>query len=307
MKIGIIGSGAMGCLYGGKLSVLDENEVIFMDVWQDHVDAINEKGLLMEEGGEVLTYNRVKAYTDAEKVGPCDLVIVFVKSTMTKKAVESNRALFDKNTLVLTLQNGLGNVEQIEEVLGSGNVLAGTTAHGATMLEPGKMRHAGSGKTIIGELSGEITPRLSALADMFNKASLDGQTSENVLGLIWDKLLVNVGINPLTALTGLLNGELLDYPEIVAIMEGAVEEARDVAVALGVNLGYDDPVAHTKDVCKATAANRSSMLQDVSNGRPTEISMINGAVCREGEKVGIETPMNSVLTNLILFKQRNII
>lgn len=305
MKIAIIGAGAMGCLYGGKLSALEENQVILMDVWQDHVDAINEKGLLMEEGPNLLVYDKVKAHTDAEQIGVCDLAIVFVKSTMTKKAVESNKALFGKDTLVLTLQNGLGNVDLIEEVVGKGNVLAGTTAHGATMLEPGKMRHAGSGQTIIGELTGEVTPRLKEIVDMFNKASLEGQISENVLGLIWDKLLVNVGINALTALTGLLNGELLNYPEILNIMEGAVEEAKRVALALGIELGFEDPVGHTKDVCKATASNKSSMLQDVSNGRPTEISMINGAVCREGEKVGISTPINSVLTNLIIFKQNS--
>ncbi len=303
MRIAIIGAGAMGCLYGGKLSALAENEVFLLDVWQDHVNAINKNGLLMEEDSQVLTYNKVKAFTRAEDVGICDLAIVFVKSTMTRKAVESNRALFGENTLVLTLQNGLGNAEQIEEVLGKGNVLAGTTAHGATMLEPGKMRHAGKGMTIMGELTGELSPRLENLVDMFNRASLDAQKSDNVVGLIWDKLLVNVGINALTALTGLLNGELLDYPEITDIMEKAVSEAKDVALALGIKLGFEDPVAHTKDVCRATAANRSSMLQDISNGRPTEISMINGAVCKEGEKAGIKTPVNSVLTNLIIFKQ----
>lgn len=304
MKIAIIGAGAMGCLYGGKLSTLEDNEVFLIDVWKDHVDAVNQNGLAMEEGGKELIYSKVKAVTDAAAAGVCDLAIIFVKSTLTGVAVKSNRSVFGPNTLILTLQNGLGNIELIEKELGRKNIIAGTTAHGATMLGPGKMRHAGVGKTIIGELSGKNTERLNNLVGLLCAAGLESESSDNAMGLLWDKLLVNVGINALTALTGIHNGELLNYPELEKILEAAVSEAHAVSKAKGIKLQFDDPVSHTKNVCQATAENKSSMLQDVTNGKRTEIDMINGAVCREGESMGIATPANSVLTNLILFKQR---
>lgn len=299
MKIAIIGAGAMGCLYGAKLSTLKENQVFLLDVWQEHLDAINRDGVQMEEDGGFQTFRNVKAFGDADQVGPVDLAIVFVKSTMTKEAMKANQPLLGQNTAILTLQNGLGNVDAICEVVPSNHVLAGTTAHGATMLGPGKMRHAGKGKTVIGELSGQQTSRVNEIARLFTEAGLDTETSDNAIGLIWGKLLSNVGLNAITAITGLLNGQILDYPETEELMTLAVLEAKAVADAKGVRLSYEDAVEHTRALCKATAPNRSSMLQDVTNGRKTEIDMINGAIVREGRALGIATPINLALTNLI--------
>lgn len=304
MKIAIVGAGAMGCLYGAKLSSVPSNEVFLIDVWKEHIDAINENGLQMEENGIVLTYNQVKGISDAEQAGPCDLVIVFVKSTLTSIAVKSNQAVFGPDTVALTLQNGLGNIDLIRAEIGDHNVIAGTTAHGATMLGPAKMRHAGSGKTIIGELNGIQTDRIKGIASILNGAGLETEISDNVLGLVWDKLLVNVGINALTGITKLQNGDLLKHPEIEELLEAAVSEAQAVATAKGIALSYDDPVGHTKAVCNATAANKSSMLQDILNHKQTEIEMINGAIVREGAQTGIATPVNLVLTNLIKFLQK---
>ncbi|MDF3001235.1 MAG: panE, partial [Bacillota bacterium] len=229
---------------------------------------------------------------------------VFVKSTLTSMAVKSNKAVFGPQTIALTLQNGLGNIDLIRAEIGEQNVIAGTTAHGATMLGPGAMRHAGSGKTIIGELDGKQTERIQRIAALFTEAGLETDISDNVLGLVWDKLMVNVGINALTGITKLHNGELLDHPEIEALLEAAVSEAYAVAEAKGICLSFQDPVGHTKDVCKATAANKSSMLQDILNHKTTEIDMINGAIVREGASAGIPTPVNHVLTNLIRFMQK---
>ncbi len=301
MKIAIIGAGAMGCLYGAKLSASGENSVYLLDVWQEHVDEINMHGLQMEEADSMITYEHVKASSDAEAVGVVDLAIIFVKSTLTKIATESNKAVFGPNTVALTLQNGLGNIDLISQVIGEENIIAGTTAHGATMLGPGKMRHAGSGKTIIGEISGETTDRIKYIADTLNMVGLETEISHNVLGLVWDKLMVNVGINALTGITKLHNGELLNFTALEELLEKAVSEAKAVAEAKGIKLGYADPVQHTKDVCVATAANKSSMLQDVLNQKKTEIDMINGAIVREGKTLGIETPVNLVLTNLIKY------
>ena len=306
MKIVIIGAGAMGCLYGAKLSAVPANEVYLIDVWKEHIDSINEQGLMMEEGGKLICYDKVKGASDAKQVGVCDLAIVFVKSTLTSMAVKANKAVFGPDTLALTLQNGLGNIDLICSEIGDNNVIAGTTAHGATMLGPGKMRHAGSGKTIIGELDGKQSDRIKRMEAVLNEAGMDTDVSSNVLGLVWDKLLVNVGINALTASTKLKNGELLDHPEIEALLEAAVSEANAVASAKGISLSHEDPVEHTKGVCVATAANKSSMLQDILNHKQTEIDMINGAVVREGALIGIETPVNKVLTNLIKFIQKTI-
>lgn len=304
MKIAIIGAGAMGCLYGAKLSAVPTNEVFLIDVWKEHIDAINENGLSMEENGEVLHYGNLKGIINAEQAGPCELAIVFVKSTLTSRAVRENKAVFGPNTLALTLQNGLGNIDLIREEIGDRNVIAGTTAHGATMLGPGRMRHAGTGKTIIGELDGKETERLARIAGIFRNAGLSTELSGNVLGLVWDKLLVNVGINALCGITRLQNGELLNYPELEELLEAAVAEAHSVAKAKGIRMSYDDPINHTKDVCRATAANKCSMLQDILNGKQTEIDMINGAVVREGAAEGIAAPVNMTLTNLIKFMQR---
>ncbi len=304
MKIAIVGAGAMGCLYGAKLSAVPANEVFMIDVWKEHIDAVNENGLLMEEGGETLHYSNLKGITIAEQAGPCELAIVFVKSTLTSKAVRENKAVFGPDTVALTLQNGLGNIDLIRSEIGDSNVIAGTTAHGATMLGPGRMRHAGIGKTIIGELDGNKTERLEKIAQVFREAGLETELSDNVLGLVWDKLMVNVGINALCGITRLQNGELLNYPELEELLEAAVAEAHTVAKAKGIRLSYDDPVGHTKDVCRATASNKCSMLQDILNGKQTEIDMINGAIAREGEAVGIASPVNKTLTNLIKFIQR---
>lgn len=305
MKIAIVGAGAMGCLYGAKLSAVPTNEVYLIDVWKDHVDAINENGLLMEENGEFVPYRAVRAFTDANQVGACDLAIIFVKSTFTSIAVQTNKAVFGPETVALTLQNGLGNIDLIQAEIGKDQVIAGTTAHGATMLGPGKMRHAGSGKTVIGDLNGQRTERVERIANVMDEAGLDPEISENVLGLVWDKLMVNVGVNALTGITKLHNGELLEHPEIEQLLEAVVQEAQAVASAKGIVLNHDDPVGHTKQVCVATAANKSSMLQDIINRKQTEIDMINGAIVREGAKVGVETPVNLVLTNLIKFFQKS--
>lgn len=304
MKIAILGAGAMGCLYGGLLAEAG-NDVWLIDVWKDHVDAVNTQGLHIEGVSGERTIKNIKATADSEEVGTVDLVVVFVKSTLTEIAISQNKAVVGENTAVLTLQNGLGNIEKIQSVVDKKNIIAGTTAHGSTMIGPGKIKHAGQGTTIIGELDGRATERMKQMKETFESAKLEIEVSDNILGLIWDKLLVNIGINALTAITGLKNGELVEHEETEWILEQSVGEAMRVAHAKGIKLGKEDAVAHAKEVCKATAANRSSMLQDVTNKRKTEINMINGAIVREGEEYGIDTPINNVLTKLILTKEKS--
>lgn len=304
LKIGIIGAGAMGSLYGGILAEAG-HEVYFIDVYEAHVDAVNANGLIINKNGEERAVKGIRATTKAEEVGPVELAIVFVKSTITDIAVQSNKAVFDENTIVLTLQNGLGNIEKIETVVDASQIIAGTSANGANMAGPGKVNHAGFGGTTIGELSGEITDRIREIERVLSAKELGPvKISENVIGLIWDKLLVNVGINPLTALTHMRNGELLDYPETTMLMDTVVNEAIVVAKAKGITLGFADPLGHVKDVTIATSGNISSMLSDILNHRKTEIDNINGAIVREGKVLGIPTPANEMVTNLMKGKEK---
>ncbi len=302
MKIAIIGSGAMGCLYGGLLAE-GGNEVYLIDIWKEHVDTINEKGLNIKGLTGERVISNIKATTDSKEIGKVELALVFVKSTSTGEAARENKDVVDENTVVLTLQNGLGNLEKLMQVWDS-SVIAGTTAHGATLIGPGSILHAGQGKTIIGEVSGLATKRIEWIQKVFNDSRIDTDISDNVMGLIWDKLLVNIGINAITALTGLRNGQLLEHEETEWILEEAVKEAFQIAQLKGIRLHYEDPIAHTKDVCRATAENKASMLQDVIHKRETEIKMINGAIADEAEKYGVITPVNKLLTNLILMKEK---
>lgn len=302
MKIAVIGAGAMGSLYGGYLA--KSNDVYLIDVFEEHVNAINEKGLCIIENGKEKYIKNIKATTDACEVGLVDLAIIFVKSTITDIAVRQNSTVLGKNTMILTLQNGLGNIEKINTVVDEKQIIAGTSANGANMVEPGKINHAGNDGTVIGEIDGNLSNRIKGLRDLLDIEALGPcETSENVMGLLWDKLLVNVGINPITALTGLKNGQLLENQESLSLLEKAVNEGIDLAKALGIQLGYTD-AEHCKDVARATGDNISSMLADVLNKRKTEILNINGAIVREGEKKKIPTPVNEVLTNLVLLKEK---
>lgn len=302
MKIAVLGSGAMGCLYGGSLAE-SGYEVTLIDVWKEHIDTINGKGLRIEGVTGDRTIKDVSAVTDVSSLGTVDLLIVFVKATITGEAIEKARGLVGDDTVVLTLQNGLGNIEKIGAVVGKGKIIAGTTGHGSTMLGPGHIRHAGSGDTTLGELDGSKTKRLEEIADIFRKAGFSVKLSSNVVGLIWDKLLVNVGINALTALTGLRNGQLLDFAETEELLESLVNEGWEVARRKETDLGCD-PVEHTKDVCRLTKENMSSMFQDVTKKRKTEIDVINGAIVEEGEKLGVDTPVNNVITKLIKVREK---
>lgn len=303
MKIAVLGSGAMGCLYGGMLAMAG-HDVTLIDIWKEHVEAINCRGLTMENRSGECVVKNVRAVSDARDAGEADLVMVFVKATATAAAMAGAKSLITPSTAVLTLQNGLGNVEAISESINPAQVIAGTSGHGATMLGPGRIRHAGEGETVIGEPGGGQSPKADALAEVFRQAGITAKTTGNIMGVLWTKLVVNAGINALTAITGLKNGRLVELPETDKLLRLAVEEACSVADAKGIRLEADDPVEHTRNIAKKTAGNLSSMLQDIMAGRQTEISVINGAVAAEGEKLGMTLPVNMVLTNLVLARQK---
>lgn len=304
MKTVFLGSGAMGCLYGGLLAEAGF-DVTLVDVWKEHMDAVNERGLSIQAAEEERIIKNIRGTTDPAAAGKADLIVVFVKSTATSEAMKGAMSLVGPDTAVLTLQNGLGNVEKLAAVAGSERVVAGITGHGSTLLGPGKIRHAGQGDTIIGEPDGTISERLQKIGAMFEQAKIPTRLSNNVIGLIWGKLLVNVGINALTAMTGLRNGRMTEVPEAEELLIAAVKEGMAVAAAAGITLETDDPVEYTKKVARMTGPNRSSMLQDVMNKRLTEIDVINGAIVDKGKRLGVTTPINLALTNLIRIRQKS--
>jgi 2-dehydropantoate 2-reductase len=297
LRIAVVGSGAMGSLFGGMLAEAGE-DVTLVDVWEEHVKAINERGLRVKGvGGERAI--RVSATTNPAEVGSVDLALIFVKSYDTEKAAGDALPMASGGTVFLTLQNGLGNAEKISEAVGSHRVVVGVTAQGSTLLGPGEIYHAGVGATTIGELNGIETARILRIKEAFSRAGMTTELSDSVLGAIWSKVLVNVGINALTALTGLRNGELLAFPEIKGVMRRAVLEALDVAEANEVRIA-GDPVEKVYEVAEATAANRSSMLQDIDRGRRTEIGAMNGAIVEMGRRLGVDTPVNEALTAAVM-------
>jgi 2-dehydropantoate 2-reductase len=298
MKIAVLGAGAMGSLYGAMLSEAGE-EVWLLNHWKEHIHAISKKGLTISSAsGDRSVF--VKATTDPAEIGQADLIIVFVKSYDTRDAMSGALSLLREETMVLTLQNGLGNAEQLVEIVGERRLLAGTSGFGSTVLAPGHIRHAGSGDTMLGELSGAKTTRLEGLRRVFASAGLRPVITENLQGVTWGKLLVNVGVNPVTALARVKNGQILDILELRDIMERAVGEAFEVSRRKGITLlPAGDPLEHVREVIRRTKDNVSSMRQDIEKGNQTEIDVISGAIVREAKAFGIPTPVNALLMQLI--------
>ncbi len=295
MKVVIMGTGAMGSLFGGLLA--PSEEVWLVDIRQEQIDAIRSTGLTIEEKGKMQTI-RVNATSDAASIGKADLVIFFVKAYHTEKAAADALVLQKKDTVFLTLQNGLGNEEAICKQVDRKNVMLGATNHGATLLGPGRIRHAGWGKTYVGELDGKMTDRVAQIAQVFNKAGIETEVSWNIHQVVWNKLFINAGLNAVAALTGLKNGQLLDYPETLRLMDGLVSEAVEVARKKGIPI-EGSPLKKVKAVVEATRENRCSMGQDIDNRRKTEIDAINGAVVREAKRLGIAVPYNEMITDLV--------
>ncbi len=261
MRIAIVGAGAMGSLFGAMLSSV--SDVYLITLSEEHVQAINKNGLVIEKtDGTSETYH-IFATTDPSEVEPdVDLVIIFTKSYSTEAATNTAKPLLGRKGLALTLQNGLGNLEVIANIVGKERAIAGVTSHGATLVGPGHIRHAGEGPTYIGSIS-HLSQSLNRIVETFQAGGINVSLSENLDSLIWGKLIINVGINALAAILRVPNGVLGVTSECKKIMANAVLEAETVAKAFGIELPYDNPLEAVKKVCENTAENRASMLQDV--------------------------------------------
>ncbi|MGD8760347.1 MAG: 2-dehydropantoate 2-reductase [Anaerolineales bacterium] len=288
----IAGTGAMACLFGARLAV--HTDLTLLGTWPEGLAALKEKGItLVEADGSERTIP-VRATDDPGQCVGVRQALVLVKSWQTERAARQLAECLSSEGVALTLQNGLGNLEQLQQILGAGRAALGVTTIGATLLGPGRVRAGGVGPTHMA-----VHPRLGWLIELLRKAGYEVEVAEDIESLIWGKLAINAGINPLTALLRMPNGELLARPHTQALMKAAAEETALVAAAKGVELPYAEPGNAVAEVARRTANNRSSMLQDVSRNAPTEIDAICGAVVKEGERLGIPTPVNWTLWYLV--------
>ncbi len=269
-----------------------------MDKDKERAEKINKQGIILE-GISGNLQAQVKITVDPKEIGLADVIIICVKSYDTKEAIMRAKSIVGENTEVLTLQNGIGNVEIIGEVVGSEKVIGGVTNEGATLLGIGSIKHAGRGETVIGRIDGKIPVQMRSIREIFNKVGFETRISRDIKGLLWSKLIINAGINALTAITGLNNGRLVEFEGTRKILREAVTEAVKIAKRKRIKLIYDDPLAKVEGVCEATAANVSSMLQDVLRKKRTEIDFINGVIVRQAQELGIPAPVNSILVDLV--------
>ena len=299
MKIAILGAGALGCAIGATLTE-GGHETWLLARSPTHVEAMRRDGLQVDDANGVRRIV-VRAATAPNEVGVADLVIVLVKSFHTDAAMRGALALIGPQTRVLSLQNGLGHEEILAEIVGRDRVLAGKTYVGGVLRGPGHIQSGVTGKaTYIGELGGRITPAVKAIADAFNAAGLMTTVSENIVGTMWDKLLVNVATGALTGITRLTYGQLYGEPLLKSTALAAVSEAIAAAQAGGVLLSMTDPEqAWTLAAEGLSPAFKTSMLQSLEKGSITEVDFINGAVVRAGQRLGVPTPVNATLVACI--------
>ena len=297
MNIVIIGAGAIGSLFGALLS--KKNNVVLVGR-NSHVKAIRKKGLDIK--GKTQLNVKIPSENSIKKITFLpDILILTVKSYDTDSAISQAKSIINGDVAVLSLQNGLGNIDKIEKVVDRRQVIAGVTTNGAFFSEPGVVKHTGKGQTILGELNGQKTKRMESIVDAFNEAGIETIASGDILREIWIKTIVNSSINPMTTFSSCKNGYLLENPILEKIVERTCRESTNIANAYGINLSYENMIKKTKEVIRNTSDNYSSMLQSFKKGKKTEIDSINGKLADVGKKHDIDTAMNEILTYIVKF------
>jgi len=304
MKIAIIGPGALGTLLAATITIKSGPETP-LDIWlvdykPDRAAFLNENGLLLEKNGQ-RKLCRINATAAPDDIGRADIIFLCVKYPDVAAGLKQAAGLSHSQTLLITLQNGIGHLEMLKTGNNTPAIVVGVTALGANLVSPGHVVHAGSGLTRIGFLRSAgfgTSLQLAQVCNLLNDCGMETAIVDNVLDYVWAKLHINAGINALTAIHRCPNGELLESDSIMETMTAAVKEGELVARAAGINLP-DDPLAMTMDVCRKTARNISSMLQDVRNGRLTEIDSINGAIVAVAKANNIPVPVNEELVRKV--------
>jgi 2-dehydropantoate 2-reductase len=297
MKVTLVGPGAIGCLFYSLLSRSKE-DVWLLDKDEARAGRLKKNGLKIE-GEATIKTAAPQVTASARDLADADLWIICVKSYDTKNVIKSLAPHVKSGAVVASLQNGLGNLELLVEAFGSGRVLAGVTHMGSTLLGEGSARWVGAGETVFGRIDGNLGVEMRDLRDLFSRSRVPVKLSRDINSVLWSKLVLNVGINALAALTRMKNGRLILHEPTRHLLKEAVLEAFRVAKRKRIKLVYDDPVSKAESLCDATADNVSSMLADVLSKKRTEIDYLNGAIVRYAENLGIKTPVNILLTELV--------
>lgn len=307
MHIVILGAGAIGRLLGVYLSRCD-HDITFVEPRSEVVEAINSAGIgFMEQDAtdpDAVVRVPARAVVHAEEIRECDLVLLAVKSFDTLTAIRAASHLVGEKSPVITLQTGLGNIEQMERVVDRRAIIGGFTFMAATALGPGTVRHGGTGKTYLGELDSRITDRLRKICDLFNRCGLASTPVHRFMGRLWCKVIVYSAINSLSSILRVKNGQLIESMESITLMKRLIDEGRMVAEAHAVDLVFPDLYELLFTACRTTSNNISSMLQDILGGQRTEIDAQCGALVSFGTRAGISVPTHQTMVELVRLIER---
>jgi 2-dehydropantoate 2-reductase len=301
MEIAIVGAGILGSIFGSLFSQKGFG-VTLIEVLQERVNLIDKEGLWMQWPDGERTHERISITSRPEEVGVKDVVMVAVKGYHTQSAIESAKPMIGKDTVVLSVQNGLGNLEIIADCVGPERVVGGITAHSGMPVSMNEVRYVGGlgPLLVIGPYDGVSRPGFEKMVAQFQSAELDVQLTSEINSVIWKKLIANVSTNVVAALTGLTGKTAVQHQQSVKIIEALSLELARVARAKGIDLPeLDDPLAFSLKAFASTKDNRVSMLQDVEAGRPTEIGNLNEVIVSEGRRFNIPTPYNEAVSWLI--------
>lgn len=303
MKVAVVGCGAMGSVYAALLGAAG-HEVWAIDNWKEHVAAMQAHGLRLEGASGDRTV-RVNATTQAADAGPCDLAILATKAMHVEQAAQSMQPLLHKDTVVLSIQNGLGGPDTAARVLGRERVLVGVVGgFGASMKGPGHAHHNGWELVRLGEFAGPASPRLEAVAQVWRSGGFRVKCFDDIDQLVWEKLICNVCFSGTCAVTERTIVEVMNDPDAWQVASGCASEAYQVARARHIKLDFDDPVAYVRTFGMKIPNARPSMLLDHMAGRMSEIEAINGAIPVAARAAGIAAPYNEVISALVRAKER---
>ncbi len=298
MKIAVVGAGAMGSVYAGLLADAG-NQVWAVDVWKEHIDAINKHGLRVEGASGDRTV-RLNATSNFSEVGQCELVIIATKAAQVGEAAKSIEPMLSDNTLILTIQNGLGAAERICQYRKPDNILIGVAGgFGASMKSPGHVHHNGMELIRLGEMKGPVSERLEKIAQIWRDAGFNVKAFDDIQQLVWEKFICNVTFSgPCTVLRKTV-GEVMADENAWKVAQACGLEAHAAGVAKGVNFSFDDPKAYIHNFGSKIPGARPSMLLDHLAGRRSEIDAINGMVPVVAREFGVGAPVNEVIVLLV--------
>lgn len=296
MRICIIGCGAVGSLFAAHLAKAGEAEVWAYDVWKEHVHAIRQHGLRLSGAAEFTA--RLQATSDPQEIPACDYGIVATKAIHTKSAIMQVRQVFNQNSAVCSVQNGVGNEEIIAEQVKF--VIRGTTFPAGHPIAPGHVGFDIKGDTWIGPFEPTQTPmeKVEELAGLLTRSGMNTIALRDARGAQWTKLIFNAATNPVGALTLLHHGAATRFAPTGELFNQLIAEGEAVAKKLGIEL-HGDPRNLVQKGANAPGKHRASMLQDVLAKRQTEVDFMNGAIVEWGKKVGVPTHLNQTLWSLI--------